>query len=99
MSLLSSISDPNWISCSSYVGAAHLDELALGAIVGFLGFVEIVRFGFNSGVLSGVQVKYSLACKWEIIKAFPGSRVLFWCLSITRQHVVADEDLLRVGYY
>jgi len=33
-SSLSSISDPNWISGSSRVEAALLDELAFGAIVG-----------------------------------------------------------------
>jgi len=33
MSSLSSISDPNWISGSSQVEAALLDELALGAII------------------------------------------------------------------
>ena len=40
-----------------------MDKLALGAIVNFLKFVRIVQFGFNSGVLLGVQVKYSLAYK------------------------------------
>ena len=29
--------------------AGLLDELALGAIVSFLGFVSLMRFGFNSG--------------------------------------------------
>src|SRR6266702_2832852 len=90
-SLLSSIFDPNWISCSSWVGVALLDELALGAIIGFLGFVGIVRFSFDSRVLLGVQVKYSLACKWDIIGAFPGSVGLFWCLSIMCRCVVANE--------
>ena len=40
--LLSSISNPNWILCSSYIEAGPLDKLALGAIVGFLRFVGIV---------------------------------------------------------
>ena len=77
MLLLSLISNPNWILCLFYVGAACLNELALGAIVGFLGFIKIIWFGFNSRVLLGVQVKYSLACKYEIIKAFLGSVELF----------------------
>ena len=88
---MSLIFNPNWILCSSWVRAALLDKLALGAIIGFLWFVGIVRFSFDSGVLSGVQVKYSLACKWEIVKAFPGSIELFWCLSIIYQHVIADK--------
>ena len=32
MLLLSLISDPNWILCSSWVGAALLNKLTLGAI-------------------------------------------------------------------
>jgi len=47
--LLSLISDPNWILGSSWVKAALLDKLALGAIISFLRFVGIIRFGFNSG--------------------------------------------------
>jgi len=49
MLLLSLISNPNWISCSSQVEAGLLDKLALGAIISFLGFVGLMRFGFNSG--------------------------------------------------
>jgi len=49
MLLLSLISDPNWISCSSWVEAGLLDKLALGAIISFLGFVGLMRFSFNSG--------------------------------------------------
>ena len=46
--VLSLISNPNWISCSSQVEAGLLDELALGAIISFLGFIGLMRFGFNS---------------------------------------------------
>jgi hypothetical protein len=59
-SLLSSISDPNWILYSFWVKVALFKELTLD---GISGIVDIVWFGFNSGVLLGVQVKYSLAYK------------------------------------
>jgi hypothetical protein len=58
--LLSSISNPNWILYSFWVKVALFKELALG---GIFGIINIVRFGFDSGVLLGVQVKYSLAYK------------------------------------
>jgi len=48
MLLLSLIFNPNWISCSSWVEVGLLDELTLGAIISFLGFVGFMRFGFNS---------------------------------------------------
>jgi len=36
----------------------------------------------------------------DIIKAFPGGVVVFWCPSITCQRVVANEGFfLGVGYY
>ena len=53
--------------CSSWVEVGLLDELALGAIIGFLRIVGIVRFSFNSRVLLGVQVKYNLAFKSRIL--------------------------------
>ena len=49
MLLLSLISDPNWISYSSWVEAGLLNKLALGAIVSFLGVIGLMRFSFNSG--------------------------------------------------
>jgi len=54
MLLLSLISNPNWISCSSQVEVGLLDELALGAIISLLGFVGLVRFSFNSGGIGPV---------------------------------------------
>ena len=60
--------------CSSWVGAALLDELALGTIVGFLRFVGIVRFGFDSG---GYRSSPIWLAKWGIVKAFAGSVELF----------------------
>ena len=60
MLLLSLIFNSNWILYSSWVEAALFKKLALG---GIFGIVDIVRFGFNSRVLLGVEVKYSLAYK------------------------------------
>ena len=57
---LSSISDPNWISCSFQVKVALFKELTLG---GISRIVNLMQFAFNSRVLLGVEVKYSLAYK------------------------------------
>ena len=63
-----------------------MDKLTLGAIIGFLRFIRIIQFRFR-----GYRSNPVWLVGWDIVKAFPGSIKLFWCLSIACQHIIADK--------